>query len=302
MSDAIAVRNDLTITGLGDVLSKSGYFQDARDASKAIVKVLAGRELGIGPVASMMEINIIKGKVALSSNLLAGQIKRSGKYDYEIVESSDARCVLRFIEIRGGKRVTLGEAKFDDADAKRAGLAGKDNWKNYPSDMKFARAMSRGTRRFCPDLTSGPAYTPEELGANVDGETGEVINVESAEATDPPPIAEPQSTETATATDADPAAGMGDSDTHITGIPEEVQVKTGTKNNKKWTRYGVKVAGRWFNTFSGSFGLDAEKAQKAGVEVAIEYTTNDKGYHDIDELTVSAEIVDAVVEDGPPEY
>ena len=38
---------------LGDVLSKSQYFQDAKDAAQAIVKVLAGQELGIGPIAAM---------------------------------------------------------------------------------------------------------------------------------------------------------------------------------------------------------------------------------------------------------
>jgi hypothetical protein len=37
--------------------------------------------------------------------------------------------------------------------------------------MLFARAMSNGARWYCPDVFAGPAYTPDELGADVDGET-----------------------------------------------------------------------------------------------------------------------------------
>lgn len=58
--------NNLTdIQRLGNILAASGYFSDAREMAQAAVKVMAGQELGIPPVASMMGINIIKGKVAL---------------------------------------------------------------------------------------------------------------------------------------------------------------------------------------------------------------------------------------------
>lgn len=42
--------------------------------------------------------------------------------------------------------------------------------------MLFARAISNGAKWYCPDLSGGPLYTPDELGAQVDGETGEVID------------------------------------------------------------------------------------------------------------------------------
>ena len=59
--------------------------------------------------------------------------------------------------------------------AQAAGLTGKDNWKKYPSDMLFARAISRGARRFAPGIFGGsPVYTPDEMGADVD-EEGNVI-------------------------------------------------------------------------------------------------------------------------------
>jgi hypothetical protein len=64
--------------------------------------VLAGREMGIGPVASMTGIYIVKGRVTLSANLMAAQIKRSGKYNYIIRRMDDTGCAIEFIE--GAKR------------------------------------------------------------------------------------------------------------------------------------------------------------------------------------------------------
>ena len=65
-----------------------------------------------------------------------------------------------------------GEASFAEADAKRAGLAGKDNYVGYPSDMYFNRALARAQRRYAPDVFSQPVYTPEEMGMATDAEGG----------------------------------------------------------------------------------------------------------------------------------
>lgn len=45
----------------------------------------------------------------------------------------------------------------------------------YPQNMLFARAISSGVRRYCPDVFNGNlVYVPEELGAQVD-EDGEIV-------------------------------------------------------------------------------------------------------------------------------
>lgn len=161
---------------LGKVLASSGYFQDARDAAQAIVKVLAGRELGIGPVASMTGIYIVKGRVTLSANLMAAQIKRSGKYSYRVRRMDDTGCEIEFFE--GGE--SIGVSSFGERDAKLAGLLGGDNWKKFPRNMYFSRAMSNGAKWYCPDVFSGPVYTPDELAATpsgyVDATTGEILD------------------------------------------------------------------------------------------------------------------------------
>jgi ApbE superfamily uncharacterized protein (UPF0280 family) len=42
-----------SVTGLATHFLKSGWFKDVTDLSKAVVKIMAGQELGIGPMASM---------------------------------------------------------------------------------------------------------------------------------------------------------------------------------------------------------------------------------------------------------
>lgn len=178
---------------LGEVLARSGYFADSREAAQAVVKVLAGSELGFGPIASMTGVNIIKGKVTLSANLIAAAIKRSGRYNYRVMALTDEVCRIEFYE--GGQ--TVGVSEFTMADAKAAGLAG-DNWRKFPRNMLFARAISNGAKWYCPDLSGGPLYTPDELGATVDGETGEVIDVPvvvtlpAQPATNEPAVFEPE--------------------------------------------------------------------------------------------------------------
>ncbi len=158
---------------LGDLLAKSGFFADSRGAAQAVVKVLAGREIGFGPIASMTGIHVIQGRVSLSANLMAAAIKRSGRYDYRVLTMSPDKCAIEFRERTPNGWDVIGTSEFTAADAKAAGT---QNMTKFARNMLFARAMSNGARWFCPDIFGGPVYTPEEMGAQVDGETGEVID------------------------------------------------------------------------------------------------------------------------------
>jgi len=183
MSNALTVQ-DMSTMDLGSVLAQSGFFSDAKDASKAVVKVLAGRELGFGPVASMTGINIVQGKVAVGANLIAAAIKGSGKYTYRIKEHTSTICAIEFFE--SGE--SLGISSFSMDDAKAAGLSNKAVWKQYPRNMLFARAISNGAKFHTPDIFGGPVYTPEELGEVVDGETGEILSSPEPIESEPEPV------------------------------------------------------------------------------------------------------------------
>jgi hypothetical protein len=175
--------------GLARHFAASGYFKDATEMSQAIVKIVAGEEVGLGPMASMQGIRIIDGKPSHSANVLATLIKRSEKYDYKVKRSDNEVCELEFFE----NDEPAGISKFTYERAQKMqvkeygqwkALAETRRWQNSPEDMLFARCISRGHRKFAPDVTAGtPAYTPEELGAEVDDE-GEVVYPEVEVVTD----------------------------------------------------------------------------------------------------------------------
>ena len=164
---------------LGKVLAESKRFSDATNPQQAVVKVMAGQELGFGPIASMTGIHIIKGRVTLSANLIGAAVKRSEYYTYKVEALDKTVCTISFYErparTEDGRKI--GTSTFTIEDAKQAGLVTGDNWKKYPRNMLFARALSNGAKWYCPDIFGGPVYTPDELGAIVDGDTGEVIDI-----------------------------------------------------------------------------------------------------------------------------
>ena len=157
---------------LGKIFFRSGLFSDAKSEAQAIVKILAGRELGIPPLISMTKVHIIQGKIAIGADLMAQKIKESKEYDYRVVEHTEKRCVIDFFQKRENGWKKIGNSVFTIEDAEKAGLLKpkiKDGvdynlWGKYPRNLLFARAISNGARWFCPHLISG-AYTPEELGA-----------------------------------------------------------------------------------------------------------------------------------------
>jgi hypothetical protein len=149
------------------VMVASGFFEDSKDVAQAVVKVMAGAELGIAPFAAMSGVHIVHGKPTLSSNVIATLVKNDPRYDYRVKVCDNNVCVLTWYE--SGE--TVGESTFTIAEAKSAGLTNKPTWKNYASDMLFARALTRGARRYAPGIFGGaPVYTPEEVGADDNGD------------------------------------------------------------------------------------------------------------------------------------
>jgi RecT family protein len=175
---ALALRGNqqLDLMTLGRVLVQSGFFKDTRAEAQAVVKVMAGAELGFGPIASMQGIYIVEGKVSLSAGLIAAAVQRSGRFSYRVREWTDDECRIEFFE--GSE--SLGFGSFTAAEAQRAGLAGKGPWRSYPKAMLWARAMSQGARAHCPAVFNGGIYTPEELGEEVD-EEGRPVAIEAPE-------------------------------------------------------------------------------------------------------------------------
>lgn len=182
------VRSVDDLARIGKMMAVSGYFQDAREAAQAAVKVQAGMEMGFGPFTSMTGIHIIQGRPSVGANLMASAVKTNPRYDYRVREMTDQACRIEFFEIVNGKRESIGVSEFTLADGKKAGTKNLDK---FPRNMLFARAMSNGIRWFCPDAFNGSTvYTPEELGADVD-EDGNIIEIPRVEVIHPKAEPEP---------------------------------------------------------------------------------------------------------------
>lgn len=151
----------------------SGYFKNVKDLAQGCVKVMAGQELGISPVASLQGIHFVNDRLCYEAVILGSALRRRG-YRYTAISQGDKGASIEFSAPDG---TCIGVSEFTEEHARTAGLLGKDVYKKYPRNMYWARAMANGCRWFCPDVFGGPVYVPEELGADVD-DSGKPISAE----------------------------------------------------------------------------------------------------------------------------
>ncbi len=195
-TNSLAKLNMRELKDLAGIMLESGAFPDIKSAAQAMVKVIAGNELGFSPIVSMTGIHFFQGKVSLGANLIASLIKDSGKYEYKITEHTTDACSVVFYQMINNELKQLGvPVRYTIADAQKAGLTGKDNWKKYPMDMLFAACIRQGARRYCADILRG--VTPE-----TDTESPQEID-RSAMADDPRVNTPPNETADADAIDAE---------------------------------------------------------------------------------------------------
>ena len=157
---------------IGETFHKSGMFADIKSAQQAVVKIMAGAEMGISPFAAMSGIHIIQGKPTIGAGLMAARVKGFGKYDYRVLEHTDKVCSIEFGEKTPAGLKSLGTSTFTIDDAKKAGTKNLDR---FPKNMLFARAMSNGVKWYTPDIYESPVYVPEEMESVTIDASAEVV-------------------------------------------------------------------------------------------------------------------------------
>ena len=128
--------------------------------------------LQLPPMAAITGIHVIEGKPSASSALISALVRRAGHRLR--VKGNDQKAVAQIV--RSDDPEFTFEVEWTIERAKQAGLTNKAVWKNYPAAMLKARAISEVAREACEEALSGVAYTPEELGAEVNAD-GDVITV-----------------------------------------------------------------------------------------------------------------------------
>lgn len=182
-SNAIIPTNLEDLQRIARMCAESGFFQDARQLAQACVKIAAGAEYGVPPIVSMAKVNIIKGRVSISAEIMASSMKHAG-YKLKVRFEGEQICTITVIDPDG---IELGDSTFSMDDAKRAGLLGGEGWRKYPRNMLYARAVSNAARWFAPEVLTG-AITPEELG----GDENAAQEYEPISEPPPSPIPPPQ--------------------------------------------------------------------------------------------------------------
>lgn len=162
---------------MGDAAAHAGQY-GSKNAAELALRIQYGVELGMGPAAALMSVQVVQGKPTLTAPAVAGRIKASGRYNYRVTDHTDESCRIVFYE--AGEEI--GDSVFTMKDAQTAGLLSNATWKKYPRNMLFARALTNGARWHCPDVFGGAIYTPDELGGPLPDEdaivVGEVVEDE----------------------------------------------------------------------------------------------------------------------------
>jgi hypothetical protein len=156
-----------------------------RSAPDILAVMLAGRELGIGPMAATRMVHVINGQTALATELKLALAKQAG-HDIAPIAEGPGWCLVgckRHPDADGYGWAIAATADLDAAprceswtfadeivQETRSGpkrLIDKDNWRMYQRNMLWNRASADFMRRHCPGVGGG-FYTIEELGGDAE--------------------------------------------------------------------------------------------------------------------------------------
>lgn len=144
---------------LCEALMKEKHYENLGSAGIFAV-VEAAKALGIDPrIALGGGMYFVKGKVELSSRMMAALIRARKHSITRDTKSDDTICILH------GKRSDTGDCwteSFSIKEAEKAGLMRSIPWQNFPRDMLYARALSRLARQLFPDVI-GNCYVQYEI-------------------------------------------------------------------------------------------------------------------------------------------
>jgi hypothetical protein len=168
MSDIIKTTSGLDmVASLADVLrladtlaqARGGFIPDHfKNSAQVAAVILAGRELGVGPMAALRSFYLVNGKLGMDASFVSGRMLAHG-IALEWLRDDDECASVRLS--RAGMPPYV--STFSRADAERAGLWGSATWRKYPRAMLRARAITAGARAYAADCFAGSVYTPDEL-------------------------------------------------------------------------------------------------------------------------------------------
>lgn len=137
-------------------VAKGGLF-GCKTPEQAISLMLLAQAEGLHPMQAVRDFDIIQGRPAMKAQAMLARFQQAGGR-VQWHSSNDAEASATFSHPAGGN-LTI---KWDIKRAERAGLTGKQTWRQFPAQMLRARCISEGVRAVYPGCTAG-LYTVEEV-------------------------------------------------------------------------------------------------------------------------------------------
>lgn len=144
-----------------EIISRAGCCPDAfRNKPNDVFMVMSlGAELGVSTIQALQNICVINGRLTVWGDLTVALMYASGqcavfRNDWDEATQT-ATCTLQ------RQHRELRTYTFSMADAKRAGLAGKDTYQKFGKRMCGWRAISYGIREQFADVLKGMAVAEE---------------------------------------------------------------------------------------------------------------------------------------------
>lgn len=143
---------------LATAVAKSGLAPRGMEtAEKLTVAIMTGLEVGLPPMFAINKIAVVNGRPTLWGDAVPALLWGAGFKLREWMEGDTAHCEVTRPD---GAKI---ERTFSDADAKKAGLLGKQGpWQQYPDRMKAMRARGFAARDGAADVLGG-LYVAEEV-------------------------------------------------------------------------------------------------------------------------------------------
>lgn len=138
------------------VVAQSGLF-GIKTPTQALALMLIAQAEGLHPATAARDYHVINGRPALKADAMLSKFQAAGgKVQWH--EYTDVSVSATFSHPQGG----TVKIEWTIDQASRAGLTGRDVWKQYPRAMLRARVISEGIRTVYPGVLAG-MYTPEEI-------------------------------------------------------------------------------------------------------------------------------------------
>ena len=151
---ALVPLND--IKEMAEVAAKSKMF-GFKSSDEAMAIMLLCQAENLHPAIAMRDFHVIQGRPALKADAMLARFQQAGG-SVKWEEYTDERVTGNFSHPNGGSVSVTWTFEM----AKKIGLTGKDNWRNYARAMLRARCVSEGVRTVYPGCVVG-IYSPEEV-------------------------------------------------------------------------------------------------------------------------------------------